>query len=164
MSDVQNPNPDFSGSGAVEYRQAAGKSHGALGQLLARHEAKLLAIQAVTSVGIGLGPAGGEALVAPCVRLVVAPPITRMIRAGATRHAKKSPFTRVHRTGPEQGQGERNAHLGSGGSRAEHVLGNTQGLAQEFRASRGRVAACGNSARRRSCCPLDPCAASVGAE
>jgi hypothetical protein len=32
----------------------------------------------------------------PCVRLVVASFFTRMIRAGATQHAKDSTFTRVH--------------------------------------------------------------------
>ena len=62
MSDVQSPRPDFSGSGAVEYSPAPAKSRGALELLLARQEAQLLAIQGVTSVGIGLGPAGGEAL------------------------------------------------------------------------------------------------------
>lgn len=62
MSDVQDPQPDFSGSGAVEYRPTPAKSRGALELLLARHEAQLLAIQGVTSVGISLGPAGGEAL------------------------------------------------------------------------------------------------------
>jgi hypothetical protein len=62
MSDVQSSQPDFSGSGAVEYNPAPAKSHGALELLLARQEAQLLAIQGVTSVGIGLGPAGGEAL------------------------------------------------------------------------------------------------------
>jgi hypothetical protein len=34
----------------------------------------------------------------PCVRLVVASTFTRMIRAGATRHAKKSTVNRVQRT------------------------------------------------------------------
>lgn len=62
MSDVHNPQPDFSGSGPVEYSPTPEKSRGALELLLAREEAQLLAIQGVTSVGIGIGPAGGEAL------------------------------------------------------------------------------------------------------
>lgn len=62
MSDVHNPQPNFSGSGPVEYSPAPANSRGALELLLAREEAQLLALQGVTSVGIGLGPAGGEAL------------------------------------------------------------------------------------------------------
>jgi pimeloyl-ACP methyl ester carboxylesterase len=46
----------------------------------------------------------------PCVRLVVAPTFTRMIRAGATRHAKKSTVNRVQRTSTKQSQAARHAH------------------------------------------------------
>jgi hypothetical protein len=72
MSDVQNPPPDFSGSGAVEYRPASARSSSALEALLAREEARLLAILGVTSVGIGLGPAGTEVLVVGVVDAGVA--------------------------------------------------------------------------------------------
>lgn len=61
--DIKNSDPDFSGSGPVEYRPADVAPEGALGNLLATEEARLLAVPGVTSVGIGLGPAGGEALV-----------------------------------------------------------------------------------------------------
>jgi alcohol dehydrogenase (cytochrome c) len=75
---------------------------------------------------VAISMADGKPLwkVTPCVRLVVASPFSRMIRAGATRYAKKSSFDRVHGTGTEQGQGARFAHLGIGGHRAEHVAGN----------------------------------------
>ncbi len=72
MSDVQNPRPDFSGSGAVEHSPTTAQSHGVLESLLARQEAQLMAIQGVTSVGIGLGPVGGEALVVGVVDAAVA--------------------------------------------------------------------------------------------
>lgn len=72
MSDVQNPQPDFSGSGAVEYSPTRAQSHGELEALLARQEEQLMAIQGVTSVGIGLGPVGGEALVVGVVDAAVA--------------------------------------------------------------------------------------------
>ena len=51
----------------------------------------------------------------PCVRLVVASPFTRIIRGGATQHAKNSTFTRVHRAGIDQGPRTRFAHLGISG-------------------------------------------------
>jgi hypothetical protein len=60
--DIQNPRIDFSGSGPVEYHSAEVASHGTLEQLLASEEVRLLAVPGVTSVGIGIGPAGGEAL------------------------------------------------------------------------------------------------------
>jgi hypothetical protein len=69
---------------------------------------------------------------APCVRLVVASPFTRMIRAGATQHAAKSTFGRVQRTSTEQSQVARFAYLGLGSSRAESVFGHSQRLAQEI--------------------------------
>lgn len=62
MCDIENPGTDFSGSGPVEYRPAVVVPQGALERLLAREGARLLAIPGVISVGIGLGPAGGEAL------------------------------------------------------------------------------------------------------
>ena len=62
MCDSPKPRPDFSGSGPVEYDTADAAPRRALDQLLANEEARLLAIPGVTSVGIGLGPAGGEAL------------------------------------------------------------------------------------------------------
>lgn len=72
MRDVQNPPPDFSGSGAVEYSPSQATPCGALELLLARQEAQLLSIQGVTSISIGLGPAGGEALVVGVVDAGVA--------------------------------------------------------------------------------------------
>jgi hypothetical protein len=54
--------PDFSGSGPVEYRPAQMAPHSPGQQVLSREEAKLLALPGVTSVGIGLGPGGGETL------------------------------------------------------------------------------------------------------
>lgn len=62
MSDIQKPRPDFSGSGPVEYGPAKAAPRGTVEQLLASKEARLLAIPGVTSVGICLGPVGGEAL------------------------------------------------------------------------------------------------------
>ncbi len=74
MSDIQEPPPDFSGSGAVEYRPepTPSKPRSALAVLLAGQEAQLMAVQGVTSVGIGLGPAGGEAIVVGVVDAGVA--------------------------------------------------------------------------------------------
>lgn len=63
MSDIEDPNPDFSGSGPVEYSPTAPAAGGALERVLASDEARLLAVPGVVSVGLGLGPAGGEALV-----------------------------------------------------------------------------------------------------
>ncbi len=63
MTDIPHPTPDFSGSGPVEYSPASVTPASGLAGLLARHEARLLAIEGVTSVGIGQGPPGGEALV-----------------------------------------------------------------------------------------------------
>lgn len=77
MSDIQNPTADFSGSGPVEYRPAEAASGSALERLLASEEARLLAIPGVTSVGIGIGPAGGEALVVGVVDAGVAARLPR---------------------------------------------------------------------------------------
>lgn len=60
--DNQHPKVDFSGSGPVAYSPATTASHGTLQQTLANHEAVLLAVPGVTSVAIGFGPAGQEAL------------------------------------------------------------------------------------------------------
>lgn len=72
MSDIEKPGTDFSGSGPVEYRPAAVAPHEAIERLLASEEARLLAVPGVTSVGIGHGPAGGEALVVGVVDAGVA--------------------------------------------------------------------------------------------
>jgi hypothetical protein len=77
MSDIQNPAADFSGSGPVEYRPAEAAIGSALERLLASEEARLLAIPGVTSVGIGIGPAGGEALVVGVVDAGVAARLPR---------------------------------------------------------------------------------------
>lgn len=60
--DIEDPGADFSGSGPVEYGPAVVAPQGALQQLLASDEGRLLAVPGVTSVGIGYGPAGGEAI------------------------------------------------------------------------------------------------------
>jgi hypothetical protein len=79
MIDMQNPGPDYSGAGPVEYRPAEAAPLGALEQLRSREEARLLAIPGVTSVGIGLGAAGGEALVVGVVDAGVAARLPREI-------------------------------------------------------------------------------------
>jgi len=62
MSGIQDPGPDMTGAGAVEYSPAEAVPGDRAGQLRARHEARLMAVPGVTSFGIGLGPAGGLAL------------------------------------------------------------------------------------------------------
>lgn len=62
-NDFENFGTDFSGSGPVEYGPHKVAPEGALRKLLAAEEARLLADPGVTSVGIGIGPAGGDALV-----------------------------------------------------------------------------------------------------
>jgi len=62
MGEIQNPGPDFSGSGPVEYAPAEAAARGPVEQVVARESARLLAIPGVTSVGIGHGPTGGEAI------------------------------------------------------------------------------------------------------
>ena len=79
MSDIEDPGSDFSGSGPVEYKPAQTTQRGTLESLLASEEARLLAVQGVTSVGIGLGPAGGEALVVGVVDAGVAARLPREI-------------------------------------------------------------------------------------
>ncbi len=61
MSD-NNTQPNFSGSGPIEYNPTPEQSDSALALLFAREEAKMLAIEGVTSIGIGIAPTGGEAL------------------------------------------------------------------------------------------------------
>lgn len=80
MSDQQNRRPDFSGSGPVEYHPAEAGPQGAVERLLASEQARLLAVPGVTSVGIGLGPAGGEALTVGVVDAGVASRLPREIR------------------------------------------------------------------------------------
>jgi len=62
MNDIKGSAMDYSGSGPVEYRPADAAPQGTVERLLARHGARLLDVPGVTSVGIGSGPAGGEAL------------------------------------------------------------------------------------------------------
>lgn len=80
MSKIQKPRPDFSGSGPVDYDPADAGPHGAVSRVLDSEEARLLATPGVTSVGIGLGPAGGEALVVGVVDAGVAARLPREIR------------------------------------------------------------------------------------
>lgn len=60
MSNINNSQPDFSGSGAVEYSPAPEQSSNALELLSVREEAELFAIQGVTFVGMGIGPTGNK--------------------------------------------------------------------------------------------------------
>jgi len=80
MTDSQKPRPDFSGSGPVEYHPVEAAPRRALEQLLASEQARLLAVPGVTSVGIGFGPAGGEALAVGVVDAGVAAHLPREIR------------------------------------------------------------------------------------
>jgi hypothetical protein len=70
--DSQPPKVDFSGSGPVEYRPADDGSTGRAQDVLAAHEAELLAMRGVVSVGVGFGPAGREALLVGVVDAGVA--------------------------------------------------------------------------------------------
>lgn len=72
MTDEPISTPDFSGSGPVEYRPAPVVHASSAARVLAREEARLLAIEGVTSVGIGLGPPEREALVVGVVDAGVA--------------------------------------------------------------------------------------------
>lgn len=78
--DIKDPGADFSGSGPVEYAPAEVTPQGTLGELLATEQARLLAIPGVVSVGIGHGPAGGEALVVGVVDAGVAAQLPREIK------------------------------------------------------------------------------------
>ena len=73
MGDAEHPQPDYSGSGPVEFRPDDDAPPAALGRVPADDEAKLLAIPGVTSVGLGHDPAGGEAVVIGVVDPGVAP-------------------------------------------------------------------------------------------
>jgi hypothetical protein len=79
MSDIENPGPNFTGSGPVEYGPSEAAPRSALERLLASEEARLLAVPGVTSVGIGLGHPGGEALVVGVVDAGVAARLPREI-------------------------------------------------------------------------------------
>lgn len=79
MSDIQNPGPDFSASGPVEYRPVEVAPGAGLEGLRTREEARLLAIPGVTFVGIGHGPAGGQALAVGVVDASVAALLPRDI-------------------------------------------------------------------------------------
>ena len=79
MNDIPNPTPDFSGSGPVEYNPKPPAPLGELALLLARMGPQLLIMQGVTSVGIGHGPAGGEALTVGVVDISVAARLPREI-------------------------------------------------------------------------------------
>jgi hypothetical protein len=71
MSDIDQSGPDFSGAGPVDYRPAE-VAPTEIRRLLASEEAALFAIPGVTSVGLGFGPAGGEAIVVGVVDAGVA--------------------------------------------------------------------------------------------
>lgn len=80
MSDIQNPEPDFSGSGPVEYISAEVDSRGKFKQVLASEEARLFAIPGVTSVGVGLDPTGSEAIVVGVMDVSVLARLPRAIQ------------------------------------------------------------------------------------
>ena len=69
----------------------------------------------------------------PCVRLVVAPTYSRMIRAVARQHVEKPSFTRVHRAGIAQGQGARHAHPNSVAAELNTPLGTLKGWLKRSR-------------------------------
>jgi hypothetical protein len=79
MSDIQNPGPDFSGAGPVEYRPAEAAPGAGLEGVRARAEVLLLAIPGVTFVGIGHGPVGGQALAVGVLDASVAARLPREI-------------------------------------------------------------------------------------
>jgi hypothetical protein len=72
MSGSEQSGTDFSGSGPVEYTPTRPAPRSAAGRLSASEEERLLAIPGVTSVGLGLGHAGGEAIVVGVVDAGVA--------------------------------------------------------------------------------------------
>lgn len=78
MSDTRKQRPDFSGAGPVDYRPEPPAAAGPVATVFASEEARLLAIPGVTSVGIGHGPAGEDALTVGVVDSSVA---TRLPRA-----------------------------------------------------------------------------------
>jgi hypothetical protein len=83
MGDIEDPGPNFSSSGPVEYRPAEAVHSGVLEKLLASEEARLLAVPGVTSVGICLGSPGGEALAVGVVDAGVAASLPREINGVA---------------------------------------------------------------------------------
>lgn len=52
MGDIQNPAPDLSGAGPVEYRPAEASAD-LIGAVRSRQEAQLMAVPGVTFVGVG---------------------------------------------------------------------------------------------------------------
>lgn len=72
MCDTPDPMPDFSASGPVEYRPAKAAPGQAIEEILASEEARLLSVPGTVSVGIGLGPAGGQAIMVGVVDAGVA--------------------------------------------------------------------------------------------
>ena len=62
MNNLEHTEPDYSGSGPVEYPPGVNPPV-AREWLPAGEEARLLAIPGVTSVGLGVGPAGDHAVV-----------------------------------------------------------------------------------------------------
>ena len=81
MSAEFHPPPDFSGSGPVEYQPAAAAPASEVARLLAREEARLLAIEGVISIGIGIdtGPPGREVLVVGVIDASVASRLPQQI-------------------------------------------------------------------------------------
>jgi len=61
--DITDPTPDYSGSGPVIYSPSGVAPAGAVAEVLAAAEPWLMSIPGVTSVGLGNGPTGGEAVV-----------------------------------------------------------------------------------------------------
>lgn len=59
---IDDPNKNFSGSGPVQYSPAETTPKSDIAKALAEYEQQLLSVAGVTSVGIGFGPAGGEAI------------------------------------------------------------------------------------------------------
>jgi hypothetical protein len=83
LSDIEDPGPNFSGSGPVEYRPAEAVHSGVLERLLASEEARLLAVPGGTFVGICLGSPGVEAMALGVVHAGVAARLPRVINGVA---------------------------------------------------------------------------------
>jgi hypothetical protein len=83
MRDIEDPGPNFSGSGPVEYRPDEAVRSGILERLLASEEARLLAVPGVTSVGICLGSPGVEAMALGVVDAGAAARLPRVINGVA---------------------------------------------------------------------------------
>lgn len=83
MSGIEDPGPNFSGSGPVEYHPGEALQGGVLAKVLASEEARLLAVPGVTSVGICLDSPGVEALAVGVVDAGVAASLPREINGVA---------------------------------------------------------------------------------